>query len=124
MKAMNNTLTSILIGLAVSAYMYSVYAGVNLFPSERTAFIAFVIIGMAMCSVGIGNSVETVGFSNPLVILGMVFGILNLVIVYTALNGGSLFFVRDYTTATIALGGTMIIKVLIKVLMNFIYALN
>ena len=88
---------------------------------ERTVFILFVVVGMGMCVGGIGHSVENMGFNNPLVILGMGFGVLNLVIVYIALTGGSLVFVNDYASATMALGGSMIFKVFVKIIMNVIY---
>ena len=122
MKYLNNTLVSVLIGVSVFVYLYLVNSGWRPPLDERTAFIFFVVVGMGMCGVGIGHSVENMGFNNPLVILGMSFGVLNLVIVYIALTGGSLFFVNDYSSATLALGGLMMVKVLVKVSMNFIYA--
>lgn len=120
---MSNTITSIGIGLIVAGYLYALNAGWNLPLSDtpRTAFIAFVVVGMAFCGVGIGHSVETVGFSNPLVMVGMGFGLVNMFIAYTAFTGGQFMFVNDYASATMALGGMMVLKVVVKVAMNIIY---
>jgi hypothetical protein len=85
------------------------------------AFIVFIIIGTALCSVGIGNSYAKVGFSNPLVMVGMGFGLINLFIAYVALTGGQFLFVEDYKTATIAIGWVMIIKIIVQITINFLY---
>ena len=122
MKYLNNTVISVLFGVLVSIYLYFINAGWKLPLSDKMGFILFVIVGMAMCSVGIGHSLTNMGFNNPLVIFGMGFGVLNLFIVYIALTGGSLFFENDYASATMALGGSMIFKVLVKIIMNGIYA--
>ena len=79
--------------------------------SPRSTNIAFMVFGMAACSVGIGHSVENMGWNNSLVIVGMGFGLLNLAIVYVALTGGQVWFVNDYASATRALGGSMFLKV-------------
>jgi len=120
---MRNTLVSIGIGLGVSAYLYGVKSGWNMLlnGSPRTTFIAFLVIGMALCSVGIGHSVENMGWTNPLVLLGMVFGLINLIIVFVAFTGDQVWFINDYATATLALGGSMVIKAILKVAMNLIY---
>lgn len=120
---MINTIASTAIGLVVAGYLYALSAGWNLPLSgnPRTAFIAFVVVGMAFCGVGIGHSVEAVGWGNPLVVVGMGVGLLNLYIAYTAFTGGQFMFVNDYATATMALGGLMIIKVVVKVAMNLLY---
>ena len=120
---MINTIASIAIGLIVAGYLYALNAGWSLSLSDnpRTAFIAFIVVGMAFCGVGIGHSVETVGFGNPLVMVGVGFGLVNMFIAYTALTGGKFMFVNDYTSATMAIGSMMIIKVIVKVAMNLIY---
>lgn len=123
MKAMINTLASLSIGLLVASYLYATYAGWSLPLSNnpRTAFIAFAVAGMAFCSVGIGHGQATVGFANPMMLMGIGFGIINLYIVYVALTGQQFMFVTDYTSATMALGGMMILKVITKLAMNLIY---
>ena len=120
---MSNTITSVAIGVIVAGYLYALNAGWSLPLSDnpRTAFIAFVVVGMAFCSVGIGHSVTTVGFGNPLVYVGMGFGLLNLFIVYTAFTGGQFMFINDYASATMAMSGIMLMKVVVKVSMNLIY---
>ena len=123
MKGMINTIASIAIGLIVAGYLYALNAGWSLPLSDnpRTAFIAFIVVGMAFCGVGIGHSVETVGFSNPLVMVGVGFGLVNMYIAYTAFTGGQFMFINDYSSATMAMSGMMIIKVIVKVAMNLIY---
>ncbi len=120
---MSNTIASIVIGLVVAGYLYALNAGWSLpfSGNPRNAFIAFLVVGMAFCSVGIGHSVETVGFGNPMVLVGMGFGVLNLYIAYMAFTGGQFMFVNSYSTATMAIGGVMLVKVAVKVLMNLIY---
>jgi len=123
MESVGNTVASVVIGVLVAGYMYALNAGWSLpfADNPRTAFIAMVVVGMAFCSVGIGHSVETVGFGNPLVMLGVGFGLVNLFIAYTALTGGSFLFIDDYASASMALGGMMLVKVVTKVAMNFLY---
>ena len=120
---MINTIASIAIGLMVAGYLYAMNSGWNLPLSDnpRTAFIAFIVVGMAFCGVGIGHSVETVGFGNPLVMVGVGFGLINMFIAYTAFTGGQFMFVKDYASATMAIGGMMIIKVIVKIATNLIY---
>ena len=120
---MSNTITSIAIGLVVAGYLYALNAGwsLPLSDSPRTAFVAFIVVGLAFCGVGIRHSSETVGFNNPLVMVGMGFGLVNLFIAYTAFTGGQFMFVNDYASATMAIGGMMILKVIVKVATNLIY---
>ena len=118
-----NTIASLGIGAIAALYIYGLRAGwsIPLNNNPRTAFIAFVVFGMAACGIGIGHSIETAGWSNPMVILGMGFGLINMYIVYTAFTGRTFMFVNDYTSATIALGGVMVLKVIIKLAMNLVY---
>ena len=120
---MMNTITSLGIGAIVALYTYGLRAGwsMPLSSNPRTMFLVFVVFGMAACSVGIGHSVETVGWGNPLVILGMVFGLVNLAIAYAGFTGGQLWFVHDPVSAMIAMGGVMLLKVLVKLSMKLVY---
>jgi len=120
---MMNTIASLGIGAIIALYTYGLRAGWNmpLSSNPRTTFIAFVIFGMAACGVGIGHSVETVGWGNPLVILGMGFGLVNLIIAYVGFTGGQVWFVHDYFSAMTAMGGVMLLKVLVKLTMNLVY---
>jgi len=124
-KDMINTIASAAIGLAVFVYLYGTKAGWSLpfNDNPQTAFTAFVVFGLAACSIGIGHGVSNVGFNNPLMIVGVLFGIINITIVYTAFTGGQIAFITDYTSATLALGGSMIMKVIVKIAMNFIYSI-
>jgi len=120
---MMNTIASLGIGAIAAVYTYGLRAGwsMPLSNNPRTAFIAFVIFGIAACGIGMGHSIEKVGWSNPIFILGMGFGLINMYIVYTAFTGRTFMFVSDYASATIALGGVMILKVLVKLAMNLVY---
>lgn len=120
---MSNTMVSVAIGLIVAGYLYALNSGWSLPLSDnpRTAFIAFIVIGLAFCGVGIRHSAMTVGWGNPLAMVGIGFGLVNMYIVYTAFTGGQFMFVNDYASATMALGGMMIMKVITKIVMNFIY---
>lgn len=123
MESMGNTIASVAIGVIVAGYMYALNAGWSLpiADNPRNAFIALVVIGMAFCSVGIGHSVETVGWSNPLTMLGVGFGLVNMYIVYIALTGGQFMFINSYSSASMALSGMMLVKVVTKIAMNFLY---
>lgn len=123
MKNMSNTIASLGIGLIVAGYLYALNAKWNLPLSDnpRTAFISFLVVGMAFCGVGIWHSVETVGFGNPLVMFGVGLGMVNMYIAYTAFTGGQFMFVNDYASASVAMSGIMLVKVIVKVAMNLIY---
>ena len=118
-----NSIASLGIGTIAALYTYGLRAGwsMPLSNNPRTAFIGFIVFGMAACGIGMGHSIETVGWSNPMVILGIGFGLINMYIVYTAFTGGVFMFVNDYASASMALGGVMVLKVLVKLAMNLVY---
>ena len=80
---------------------------------EREAFFALAIIGFAMCSFGMYASGELYGWLDPLRILAIVIGILNLMLVGAVFFQIQLPFISDDQTAFLVLAVLILIKFVI-----------
>ena len=80
---------------------------------DREAFFALAIIGFAMCSFGMYASGELYGWLDPLRILAIVIGILNLVLVGAVFFQIQLPFISDDQTAFLVLAVLILIKFVI-----------
>jgi hypothetical protein len=59
-----------------------------LLGSDRAAFIAVVVVGMTMCALGgIGRAQSTLGWTDPITVLGIAIGSLALMLVAAVLTG-------------------------------------
>jgi len=96
-----------------------------LLGSDRDAFIALLIVGMTMCALGgIGRAQSTLGWTDPVTIVGIVIGSAALVLAATVLTGRAGFLApvaavvggtttlesATYRTATMVLAGLMAMK--------------
>jgi hypothetical protein len=107
--------TPVLIGLGVLAAI--VLAGslgrfkLPLISSERGAFFALVVIGFAMCTLGM--QFERYGWAHPASIAGIILGSLALIVVAAVLFRLRLPLLTDERAATIALTAIMAAKVVV-----------
>ncbi len=97
----------------------SVLAGVNtqlpLINTDRAAFIALSILGMAMCSAGgIGTAIARRGWKDGVTILGSVIGVLTLALIALVLLGVPLPLITTDRDAILTLAGIGVVKVLIE----------
>ena len=79
--------------------------------SEKTVLIVVTLVGMAMCTAGIGRVAATNAWAHPLAILGYALGALMLVIVGAALFNINLPLIDSTRAALIAVIVLIIAKV-------------
>jgi hypothetical protein len=78
------------LGVVAALMVAASIAGVRLplLGSDRATFIGLVVVGMTMCTLGgIGRAQSTVGWSDPVTIVGIVIGVLALGLVGAVLAG-------------------------------------
>lgn len=92
-----------------------------LITSDRTALIALVLVGIAMCtSGGIGRSLELYGWEHPITLIGIVAGVLILAITLLTLAGVQLPLITTDRAAFIAVAVIAAIKVLVMFAGRFV----
>jgi hypothetical protein len=79
----------ILFGILAAALVFAVLTGrkVPLLNNERAALIALVVIGMGMCTAGIGRVAASGAWLHPLAMVGYLLGVAILVIGVAAVFG-------------------------------------
>lgn len=112
---MPTTLSLTLLGLLSATAAYAGITGTKLplLSSPRAALIALLIVGMAMCSVGMRFG--TYKWTHPTMIAGSVIGAVMLTVALAGIFGLKLPFVAGPRDAIIILSGAMAIKILIDV---------
>jgi hypothetical protein len=94
-----------LLGILAALIVVTLLANVRLplLGSDRAAFISLVVVGMAMCGLGgIGRAQSTLGWTDPVTLVGIVVGSLALVLIAAVLAGRA-----DFLAPVAALvGGT------------------
>jgi hypothetical protein len=96
-----------------------------LLGSDRPAFIALVVVGMTMCALGgIGRAQSTLGWTDPVTLVGIVVGSLALLLIAAVIAGKAEFLApvaavvggtttlesATYRAATVVLAGLMALK--------------
>jgi hypothetical protein len=79
-----------LLGILAVLIVVALLANVRLplLGNDRTAFIALVVVGMSMCALGgIGRAQNTLGWTDPITVIGIIIGSLALVLVAAVLTG-------------------------------------
>jgi len=85
-----NAFAANLLGILAALIVVALLANIRLplIGSDRAAFIALVVIGMTMCALGgIGRAQSTLGWTDPVTLVGIVFASLALVLVAAVLTG-------------------------------------
>ena len=108
-----NTIALVVLGVIETAITVTVLtnASVPLIGNNRHTLIAFVLIGFAMCSMGM--DITQYGWTNPFNILGIVIGIVALVIAVASIFGAQLPLIADERAAILAIAVLMMIKIVV-----------
>lgn len=117
-----NTLTTgsvvglpILLGAIIAVIAYSVYANKSLplIGSPRAALVVMLVLGMTMCTAGIGQVAASGRWASPLAIAGYLLGAALLVILIGGLAGWKMPLITGPRDAVLAAGGLIGVKFLI-----------
>ena len=109
--------TTILLGILAAALVFAVLTGrkVPLISSERAALVVLVVIGMAMCTNGIGRVAAAGAWTHPLSVLGYLLGALILVVAGAAILGRPLPLVSGVQQAIIAVSVLGVLKLVVSI---------
>lgn len=112
------SMTTILLGILAAGLVFAVLTGrkVPLIASERAALIVLVVIGMAMCTSGIGRVAAAGAWTHPLSITGYLLGALILVVAGAAILGRPLPMVPGVHQAIIAVSALGVAKLVVSAL--------
>ena len=114
-----NSFTSVWMPLILGGMVaVIVFAGLNgkslpLINSPKASLIALLVVGMAMCTGGIGQVGVSGKWASPLAIVGILLGVLILVIIIAALAGFKLPIITGDMQAIAAVGILIAIKFVI-----------
>jgi hypothetical protein len=89
-----NALAANVLGILAALIVVTLLFNIRLplLGTDRAAFIALVVVGMTMCALGgIGRAQSTVGWTDPITLLGIGIGSLTLVLVAAVLTGRASF---------------------------------
>jgi hypothetical protein len=115
MNLFNGFIMPLALGLIAAGIVYAVVNGKPfLFISgPRAGMIALFIVGLAMCSGGIGQVGMSGRWTSPLAILGYLLGALILVIFLSVFTGWKLPWIEGGSQAVVAVAVLMAVKFLI-----------
>jgi hypothetical protein len=120
MKAQTmNTFTSLVVplilGVVVAVIVYASLTGrkLPLIGSPRASLIALLVVGMAMCTGGIGQVGASGRWTSPLAIAGILLGVSILVVILSVFAGWKLPLIAGETQAVAVVGILIAIKYLI-----------
>lgn len=114
-----NSFTSLwlplLLGCVVAVIVFSTLSGKSLplINNPKASLVALLVVGMAMCTGGIGQVGASGKWTSPLAIIGMLLGVLILAIIIAAFAGLKLPLITGTTQAVAAVGILITVKFLI-----------
>lgn len=103
------------LGIVVAIIVFATSTGkpLPLINSPKASLIALLVVGMAMCTGGIGQVGASGKWTSPLAIIGILLGILILVIIIASLTGLKLPLIGEQVQAVVAVGLLIAVKFLI-----------
>ena len=103
----------IVLGIVETAIVIAALAKIPLplIVDYRGTLVVFVIVGMAMCGMGMG--ITQYGWLNPFNLIGIVIGVLALAIGALAIFGAHLPFIADERAAILVIAALMVAKVVL-----------
>jgi hypothetical protein len=123
MSWMGSTMTSAVLGVLVALLVLATLTGrkIPFITSERAALIVLVVLGMAMCTRGIGRVAALGEWAHPLSILGILIGVLILVIAAALLFGKPLPLISTTRHAILAIALLSASKLGLSALHRFLF---
>ncbi len=108
-----NTIGLVVLGIIEAAIAFVVLTNTALpvIGNNRITLIVFILIGFAMCSMGM--EIPQYGWSNPFNLVGSVLGVAILAIGMAAIFGARLPFLADERAAIFAITALMIVKIVL-----------
>lgn len=115
MNSFSSLWLPLLLGVVVALIVFATIGGKSLplINSPKAALIALLVVGMAMCTGGIGQVGASGKWTSPLAIIGILLGILILVIIIAGLAGWKLPLITGQVQAVVAVGLLIVVKFLI-----------
>lgn len=89
-----NAVAANLLGILAALMVVALLANIRLplLASDRAAFIAVAVVGFTMCALGgIGRAQSTLGWTDPVTLVGIIIGSLALVLIAAVLTGRATF---------------------------------
>ncbi len=113
------------LGLLAALIVSAALAGktLPLISGPKAALLALLVVGMAMCSGGIGQVGASGRWASPLAITGYILGALLLVVIAAGLFGWKLPLVQDERQAVAAVAGLMAVKFVLGTAGYFLHLL-
>ena len=123
MNGASATLMPLALGLICAGVVYTTLAGKSLplISGPRSALIALLILGMAACTSGIGQTAASGRWLAPIAIAGYLMGVAILVIIGSALVGVRLPWIQNEMQAVTAVAILMAVKLFIGVFASFFH---
>lgn len=123
MSLTGNTLTSGVLGVLAALLVLATLAGkkIPFISSDKAALIVLVVVGMAMCSRGIGRVAAQGEWGHPLTILGYLVGVLILVIAVALLAGIPLPLISTMRQAVLAVALLSAVKLVFSTLHRLLF---
>lgn len=108
--------TTIILGILAAGLVFAVLTGrrLPLITNERVALIVLVVLGMAMCTNGIGRVAAANAWAQPLSIAGYLLGSLILIVAVLALMGRPLPLIPGVHQAIIAVSALSVLKLVLS----------
>ena len=115
MNTFTNVLMPLFLGVGVAVIVFAAIAGkmLPLIGSPRASLVALLVVGMAMCTGGIGQVGASGGWGSPMAIVGYLLGATILIIIISVFAGWKLPLITGETQAVTAVGILIAVKFLI-----------
>jgi hypothetical protein len=122
MSMMGTNMTSAVLGVLALLLVLATLTGkkLPLVSSDRAVLVVIVVLGMAMCTRGIGRVAALGDWTHPLSIVGMVVGVLILVIAAALFVGKPLPLIATLRTAILAVAVLGAAKLVFSTLHRFL----
>ena len=123
MNSFTNLWLPLVLGFVVAIIVFAAIGGRSLpfLNSPKASLIALLVVGMVMCTGGIGQVGASGKWTSPLAIVGILLGVLILVIIISAFAGVRLPLITGQFQAVVAVGILIAVKFLIGTVSYFFH---
>jgi hypothetical protein len=125
-NAAGTTILQIVLGVVAAVLVMATLTGrsLPLVSGERAAFFALVIIGLVMCTLGMGRSIANYGWTSPINLIGVLLGVGILLLALAELVGWKVPLVPTEREALIAVALIGVVKVFLAIIQSVLPRLN